>query len=145
LLEILADRTINLDYDYAAKLFQQYRNISLGNCNGKLMFDRLAVVIEDYNKSGQGRAVLQQYDANTGKAFILCVVTNLMAHVHEKILQAGEICYMDASASFDSLNNSITLLYTSCVVGALPLGIFITSDEFEVTLEKAVIIILLLT
>ena len=44
---------------------------------------------------------------------------------------------MDASASFEPLNTSITLLYTSCAVGALPLGLFITSDELEITLEKA--------
>jgi hypothetical protein len=45
---------------------------------------------------------------------------------------------MDASASFEPLNTSITLLYTSCAAGALPLGLFITSDELEITLEKAV-------
>ncbi|CAG8666531.1 28718_t:CDS:2, partial [Dentiscutata erythropus] len=58
-------------------------------------------------------------------------VTNLMARVHKKVIQAGEICYMDASALFNSLNTSITIFYTSCAVGALPLGLFITSDESE--------------
>src|SRR4051794_15333861 len=52
--------------------------------NGQPMFERLAVVVEDYNKSCQGRAVLQEYDVSTEKALILCVVTNLMARVHEK-------------------------------------------------------------
>ena len=97
-------------------------------------------MVEDYNMSGQGRMVLQEYDANFGNAFILCIVTNLMNRVHEKICQAGEICYMDASAAFDSLNTLITFLYTSCTVGALPLGVFLTSDKLEITLEKAVII-----
>jgi hypothetical protein len=60
-----------------------------------------------------------------------------MSRVHEKILQSAEICYMDASASFELLNTPITLLYTSCVVGALPLGLFITSDELQITLERA--------
>lgn len=141
LLEILADRGKNPGYDYVAKLFQQYRNTELGSCNGKPMFERLAAIVEDYNRSGQGRAVLQEYDASSGNAFILCIVTNLMGRVHEKIRQAGEICYMDASAAFDPLNTSITLLYTSCAVGALPLGVFFTSDESEKTLEKAVVII----
>ena len=45
---------------------------------------------------------------------------------------------MDASSSFEPLNNSITRFYTSCAIGALSLGLFITSDEFEVTLEKAI-------
>ncbi len=61
-----------------------------------------------------------------------------MCRVHEKVLQAGELCYVDALASFDPLNFSITLLYTSCMVGTLPLGLFITLNELEITLEKAI-------
>ena len=61
-----------------------------------------------------------------------------MSRVHEKVPQAAEICYVDASASFESLNTSITLIYTSCAMRALPLGLFVTSDESKVTLEKAV-------
>ena len=143
LLEVLADRAKNPGYDYVAKIFRQYRDTELGSRNGKPIFERLAAIVEDYNKSGQGRAILQEYDARSGKAFILCIVTNLMARVHEKVVQASEICYMDASAAFDPLNTSITLLYTSCAVGALPLGVFFTSDELEITLEKAVIVIYL--
>ena len=54
------------------------------------------------------------------------------------ILIIGELYYMDASATFEPLNTSIILLYTSCIVGALPLALFITSDELEITLEKAI-------
>ena len=38
-------------------------------------------MVEEYNKSGRGKAALQKFDANTGKAFILCVVTGLMCRV----------------------------------------------------------------
>ena len=103
------------------------------------MFERLAEVVENYNRLGNGKAVLQEYDARVGKAFILCIVTSLMCRVHEKVSQAGELCYMDASASFEHLNTPITLLYTSCAASALPLGLFITSDELKITLERAVI------
>ncbi|CAB4444906.1 unnamed protein product [Rhizophagus irregularis] len=137
LMEILADRAINPDYGYISNLFQKYRDETLGSSNGGSMFKRLEVIVEEYNNSDYGKAVLQEYDSRVGKSFILCIVTNLMHRVHEKIPQAGELCYMDASASFDPLNTSITLLYTSCAAGALPLGLFITSDEHEVTLEKA--------
>ena len=102
------------------------------------MFERLAVVVQDYNSSGKGRAVLQEYDVHVEKAFILCVMTNLMCRVHKKVLQAAELCYMDVSASFDPFNSSITLLYTSCAAGALLLGLFITSDKLEITLEKSI-------
>ena len=54
----------------------------------KPMFERLAAIVEDYNRSGQGRAVLQKYNANSKNAFILCIVTNLMNRMHKKIRQA---------------------------------------------------------
>ena len=138
LLELLSDRASNPDYDTVLHLFRKYRETALGSRNGNLMFERLRSIVEEYNNSGWGKAALQEFDANTGKALILCVVTGLMCRVHEKIPQARELCYMDASASFEHLNMSITLLYTSCAVGALPLGLLITSDELEVTLEKAI-------
>ncbi|GBC16811.2 hypothetical protein GLOIN_2v1471620 [Rhizophagus irregularis DAOM 181602=DAOM 197198] len=120
-------------YSYEDKLHisaeNEYRDNMLGSRNGSKMFERLAEVIGKYNNSGNGRAIMQEYDKQAGKAFIHCVVTGLMYRVHEKILQAGKLCYINASASFEPLNTSITLLYTSCAAGALPLGILITSDE----------------
>ncbi|RIB19380.1 hypothetical protein C2G38_2182064 [Gigaspora rosea] len=137
LLEILANQAYNPGYDYVAKLFQQYRDNVLGGRNEKSIFECLDSIILEYNNSGKGRVVLQEYNSNSGNAFILCIVTNLMARIHKKIPQAQEICYIDASVSFDPLNISITLLYTSCAAGALPLGLFLTSNEQEITIEKA--------
>jgi len=112
-LEILSDRAFNPDYDTVLHLFRKYRETALGSRNGKSIFERLWSMVEEYNKSGRGKhkAALQEFDAYTGKAFILCIVTGLMCRVHEKIPQAHELCYMDASASFELLNTSITLLY----------------------------------
>lgn len=70
--------------------------------------------------------------------FILCIIMSLMIRVHEKIRQAGELCFLDVYASFDPLNTSISLLYTSCMAGALPSGIFSTFDEAEVATENAI-------
>ncbi|CAG8854198.1 39830_t:CDS:1, partial [Gigaspora margarita] len=39
-------------------------------------------------------------------------------------------------ASFEPLNTSITLFYTSCIAGALPLGLIVTLNELETTLEN---------
>ncbi|RIB15654.1 hypothetical protein C2G38_2191885 [Gigaspora rosea] len=111
LVKNLDDRAINPGYKYVMHFFEHYRH---------------------------GQAILQEYDSRIGKAFILCIVTGLMSRVHEKICEAGEICYVDASASFEPLNTSITLLYTSCIAGALPLGLLITFDELEMTIENAI-------
>ena len=138
LLELLADRARNPDYDYIAKLFQKYHEAELGGHNGSSIFQHLVEVVNDFNNSGCGRAIFQEYNADVGNSFILCIVTDFICRVHEKVRQAGELCYVNASSSFEHLNNSITLLFTSCTIGALPLGLIITSDEFEVTLEKAI-------
>ena len=100
------------------------------------MFKCLEVVIKNYNNSDCEKVILQEYDAHIRKSFILCIVTNLMHRVHKKVLQAIELCYVDALSSFDLLNSSITLFYISCAVRALPLGLFIISDELEIILEK---------
>ena len=59
--------------------------------NQCLEFGRLAEVVNEYNASGQGKAVMQEYDSNTGKSYILCIVTGLMCRIHEKISQAGKL------------------------------------------------------
>ncbi len=91
LIELLADQASNPDYDYVAKLFYQYHESILGNHNGKLMFERMANIISDYNTSGRGKAIIQEYDAWTERSYILCVVTGLMCWVHEKVSQAGKV------------------------------------------------------
>ena len=52
LVELLADRSSNPDYDYVLKLFQQNRETVLDARNGKLMFERLVEIINKYNASG---------------------------------------------------------------------------------------------
>ncbi|CAG8695424.1 3558_t:CDS:2, partial [Scutellospora calospora] len=138
LAHLLADRAKNPDGGFLWHLYNQFHITQLGNRNGKGMFDQLQEMVNQYNESNNGKAILQIYNSTTSTPFILCIVTSLIARVHEKIRQAGELCYLDASAAFDPLNTSISLLYTSCMVGALPLGIFLTSDEAEVTIENAI-------
>ena len=58
LLKLLADRAKNPDYDYIAKLFQQYHKTAFGDHNGSSMFKHLIEVINDYNNSDQDKAVL---------------------------------------------------------------------------------------
>lgn len=69
------------------RLFHEYRNNTLGSRNGEKMFERLVEVIDRYNNSGNGRVIMQEYDAQAEKAFILCIVSSLMCRIHEKIPQ----------------------------------------------------------
>ncbi|GBC06234.1 hypothetical protein RclHR1_00670026 [Rhizophagus clarus] len=98
-LETFADRAHNPGYDYTTvALFRKYGEEALGSQNGEFMFKRLEAVVGEYNNSGRGKAVLQEYDARIGKSFNLWIVTNLMCRVRVRVLQANELCYMDASA-----------------------------------------------
>lgn len=139
LAQLLADRSKNPDNGFLKYLYSKFCATQLGDRNGKGIFERLQEVVTFYNNSGKGKAALQIYNSTTQSPFILCVVTNLMMRIHEKIHQASELCYFDASASFDPLNTSISLLYTNCVASALLLGLFLTSDETEVTIEMRLI------
>ena len=49
------------------------------------MFERLRSIFAKYNNSGQKKAALQEFDANTREVLILCVVTGLMCQVYKKI------------------------------------------------------------
>ncbi len=140
LLKILVDWVSNPRYDYIVTLFQKYKENVLGDHNKESMFKCLEAIVKNYNNSGHKKAILQEYDTRIRKSFILCIITNLMCCMHKKVFQAEELYYIDASASFDPLNTSITLLYTSWMAGTLLLGLFVTSDELEITLKKAIII-----
>ena len=52
LIELLADRASNPNYDYVVKHFHQYRESILGSRNGKPMFERMANIISNYNTLG---------------------------------------------------------------------------------------------
>ena len=52
-----------------------------------------------------------------------------MARVHEHVTQAGELMFVDSSASLDDFNNPMFILSTSSAAGGLPLGVVITSGE----------------
>lgn len=70
----------NFNWNFFISLLKKkWFKSALGNHNGKPMFEQLKAIVEEYNGSGQGRV--------KWNAFILCIITNLMAWVHEKICQ----------------------------------------------------------
>ncbi|CAG8809923.1 20054_t:CDS:2, partial [Gigaspora margarita] len=112
LATILADRAVNPDIGYVTNLYKKFCMSQLGVQNGINMFECLESEVENYNKLGYGKAIFQPFDKNKKQSFVLYMLS-----------------------SFDSLNTSMTFLYTSCAIGALPLGVILTSDESENTLK----------
>jgi len=58
LLVSLADQITNPDYDYIAKLFQEYRKTALGDHNRNSIFKCLVEVVNNYNNSGCDKTAL---------------------------------------------------------------------------------------
>ena len=71
----------------------------------------------------------------TSKPLILALCTPLMARAHEHVSQAGELLFCDSTSSMDRFNTSIFLLSTHSAASGIPLGVILTSDEREETIQ----------
>ncbi|XP_066927559.1 uncharacterized protein [Clytia hemisphaerica] len=77
---------------------------------------------------------LQKFNAEDNTPLILCLISPLMQRVHEKVPTAKELVFLDSTSNTEEYNLRVFLLVTHTPIGALPLGIFITSDETTDTL-----------
>ncbi|CAG8803922.1 16689_t:CDS:1 [Gigaspora margarita] len=138
--KILADRSICLHKHDIYYLHQKYLNVSVGAKNRKEIFNRLAKEVLKFNDSNKKNALMQLYIAPTendlGQLFIIIVIMNLMKHCHS-LKQAGELVYMDTTATLDALNTLLTILSTSTPAGGLPLAIILTLDKTAQTFTWA--------
>ena len=67
---------------------------------------------------------------------ILAIYTPLMQRVHTHIRQAGELNFIDSSASFDDYNNPVFVVSTSSPAGGLTLGVMVTSAESKASVVE---------
>ncbi len=70
------------------------------------------------------------------RPMIIAICTPLMSRVHESIQQAGEMIFCESTSTLDRFNTSMFVLSTSHSAGGLPLGVVITSDEQEETIQQ---------
>jgi len=68
---------------------------------------------------------------------ILVICTPLMARANATIPQSAEIMFCDCTSSLDRFNTSLFILLTCHPAGGIPLGILMTSDEKEETIQAA--------
>ncbi|XP_028413943.1 uncharacterized protein LOC114536797 [Dendronephthya gigantea] len=79
----------------------------------------------------------QKFDEEINQPFILAIVTPLMKRVHKLVPHSKDLGFLDSSSNMEEYNLRVFVMVTHSVCGALPLGIFITSDETEQTLKDA--------
>ena len=58
-----------------------------------------------------------------------------MARVHQNVVQSAEVLYCDSTASLDRFNTPVFILSTSQASGGVPVGVIITSNEKEETIQ----------
>ena len=122
------------------------------------MFDRLEKEVKEYNEqhaSDGGKAIVQRFNAsyhaheeeaksnNTSEKMITCskkplilaICSPIMARAHKHVRQASEFVFMDATSSLDRFSCPMYILSTGSAAGAIPLGVFVVSDESSSTIS----------
>ena len=137
-------RSINPNPQDICRLYDKRRFSSYGEDDGKELFQKLQEAVDLYNKDGKGKAVLQWYDAGQDQAFtddscdtdedelklskkkkakkqrkyntpmVLALCSPIMKRAHEHVQQSRDIAFVDATSSFDRLNNSIFCYQQLC-------------------------------
>ena len=156
---LLADRAFNPTKPDISKLYEEWRQQNMGADNGKELFNKLDAEIKAYNNMSGGRAKLQVFQSGVNddcvysssdseerkppkkkkrrsQPMVIAVCTPLMCRVHENVQQAGEMVFCDATSSLDRFNTSLFIASTCSLIGGLPLGVIITSDEEQETIGQ---------
>ena len=158
---ILADRAQNPNLQDVCRLYDRWRIGNYGDYNGQGLFEKLQQTVDTYNhnqnKINRGQAILQCYDTGEVESsnisdneedtpppkkkkkikstpMILALCTPIMRRAHQYVQQSRDVVFLDATSSFDRHNSSIFLLSTVTPAGAVPLGVFVTSDEQKETI-----------
>ena len=151
---LLADRATNPNIQDVSRLLAAWRTQKLGPASGEGMFDHLEKEVKAYNErhaEDGGKAIVQRFNASqhikeegAGKSeksvpsvkqpLILAICTPIMARAHRYVRQASELVFMDATSSLDRFSCPTFILSTGSAAGAIPLGVFVVSDESASTI-----------
>ena len=138
LLVAMADRSKVPRRPDFNKLYTDYHHIKYGTLNLDSMYAKLHErVTEKTINSPDTRILYQMFDNEANDPFILVIVTPLMKRVHKKVQTSSELVFFYLSGGMEEYNLRVFLMVTHTPIGALPLGIVITSDETTDTLVRA--------
>ena len=71
----------------------------------------------------------QASDAESGKQFIIIIITGLMRRVH-CLQTAKHVSFVDTTSCVDQTNSALTVVLSPSQAGALPLGSYICAHEY---------------
>lgn len=103
------------------RLFGEWKKQHLGGRDNKSVFQWLEENAQKYVQKG----TIIKYTSNP-PAIAIC--TPLMQRCHD-LKAAGEVCYVDSTASVDAEGSTLTFLMAKSPAGGLPLGAIITDSQ----------------
>lgn len=86
----------------------------------------MLTAIEKYALSTNSDVKLQ--DLADGQ-FVCAVSTLLMKRIHQQVKQSQEMVFIDSTSHIDQTNSALTILLCASSIGALPLGVIISSAQ----------------
>ncbi|XP_066926380.1 uncharacterized protein [Clytia hemisphaerica] len=120
------------------QLYTEYHRMKFGTKDMESMFDILNSIVENLQIEEPDSIIqFQKFNASEGDPFILVIITSLMLRVHKTIQNSGELVFIDSSGGMEEFDLRVFVIVTHSFVGALPLGIIVTSDETTETLTRA--------
>lgn len=134
---ISADRSIIPSYHY---VYHQYENLfkaKYGPRNGVDLVSCVEKVVRSYNDEMKGEyAVFHDFHDDECN-FAVVIQTPLMKRISEHCLQSKEVLFIDSTGTVDRFGCRVFLLITNSCIGGLPVGVFMTTSETEIVIEKA--------
>ena len=121
-LNALANRAINPRLVTISNLSKKW-HLSLSGCTGSSRIELIEKLASNFNL----KIPIHNFSL---ESFACCIVTPLMERIHKSINQASEIVFVDSTSDLNQ-NYTWTVFLCPSSVGALPLGIVISSGKSE--------------
>uniref|UniRef100_A0A7M5XMD0 MULE transposase domain-containing protein n=2 Tax=Clytia hemisphaerica TaxID=252671 RepID=A0A7M5XMD0_9CNID len=119
-------------------LYTQFHREKFGSENLETMFNCFEERISNFKANNPDHLMTyQRFEEKDDTPFIFCLLTPLMKRVHEQVKTSAELAFLDSSSNMEEFNLRVFLMVCHNPIGALPLGIIITSDETTDTLVRA--------
>ena len=116
-----ADAAVNPKRSTVSYWYGKWREANLGKRHGQGMWDMLENKVAAYTASGARISVERE-------PFTVALLTPIMQRAHQ-MLSAGDVAFVDSTASCDAENHVITFVLVTSPYGAVPAGVVITTGQ----------------
>jgi len=120
---VRADAAVNPKRSTISYWYAQWREAHLGKRHGEGMWAVLERKVAAYTAAGARVSVIHE-------PFTVAILTPIMQRAHQ-MSSAGDIAFVDSTASCDADNHVITFVMVTSPYGAVPAGVVITGGQTQ--------------